>query len=1154
MRVVVDRSTRSFLYTAAWALALGGGTASNALATAAGTDRPLPIADVKSLATLHSVAAEAVPTAEGGLKRAEQAVTQGDLRTAERQLKGVAGFELTTAQKGRVEQITKQIVTQRQAIASQVPALLQQAEKAMAAGKIEVAQATIAKISQSGVSLPAADAAYVSAFELAVADAMVAKASGQTAVAGVRGALAGGRVNLALADEGDKPAAAKPEEKKDEKKDETKVVVPAGLPASGQEVVPGIRITPLPGVAVQGQPVTGQAEMPQLPGMAPDPYFPGEMTPMVPAAPVAPSTQLFTPTPVPMQVEVAQPMVVSQPVATDNLLLLALQAEAQRLIAEGDQAFGEGRYAEAARKYEQALSQRSYLSGDETAHAEKRLAEARVRLGSPSAGSLDDVVTKNFALVREKTTVEFENHIAEARRALQAGDAERAQNAAASAQLSLDRARTYFSQGEYDAMSARVSDLKREVSTTADQIRTTEQAKREAEAKARSEQVQKDLESERSAKIEGYINRIRQLQRDQKYVEALEVCEQVLFLDPTNPSGLLLKDILQDIITFRASGKANRQRAIGLQQEYVDNLEAMVPPGDLVTYPNDWPQITMLRTGAGGFFESPENRRAMSMMDKSIPASFDGVALDRALAYIGKTSGVDIDVDWKSLEKIGVERDMPVSLSLSNASAKVVLERVLRKVSKDRFVRADYAVDNGSVMVGSADVIRQTTVTQTYQVTDMLLASPDYVDVPDFDLAKVYDAKQNPSILSKVDPFSSEARATAVPEKKERVRQLVSAIQQNIDPDSWRDNGGDIGSINEMKDVLIITTTPKNHREITGLLSKLREIRQTQINVETRFLLVNSDFYEEIAFDFDITLNPNAPRANEPIFTDPTDPNLAVPPRAPGGFSQVGFNQGSTVGNLDRANGGAPILQTLVPANNSFVSQLLENTAPALGVGGTFLDDIGVSFLLRATQADRRTMTMTAPRLTFTNGQISNVVVGTQTAFVSDLTPVTGSGAAAFDPEPETLATGVSLLVEGVASADRRYVTLNVETGISQLLELVPFIVNGAVGGGDGGDGSTFTGQLQLPTQSVSRVQTTVTVPDQGTILMGGQRLTTEVEIETGVPILSKIPIINRFFTNRLSTRQDQTLLILMKPTVLIQSEREEQAFPGLLDSIRGGN
>src|SRR5262249_60251622 len=94
---------------------------------------------------------------------------------------------------------------------------------------------------------------------------------------------------------------------------------------------------------------------------------------------------------------------------------------------------------------------------------------------------------------------------------------------------------------------------------------------------------------------------------------------------------------------------------------------------------------------------------------------------------------------------------------------------------------------------------------------------------------------------------------------------------------------------------------------------------------------------------------------------------------------------------------------------------------------------------------------------------------------------------------------------------------------------------------------------LQRTKVTVTRVRTTVTVPDQGTILMGGQRLITEYEVESGVPVLSKLPILNRFFTNRIESKEEQTLLILIKPTILIQNEEEEKNYPGLLASLRSG-
>ena len=88
------------------------------------------------------------------------------------------------------------------------------------------------------------------------------------------------------------------------------------------------------------------------------------------------------------------------------------------------------------------------------------------------------------------------------------------------------------------------------------------------------------------------------------------------------------------------------------------------------------------------------------------------------------------------------------------------------------------------------------------------------------------------------------------------------------------------------------------------------------------------------------------------------------------------------------------------------------------------------------------------------------------------------------------------------------------------------------------------TGFVQLPDISTQAVECTVSVPDGGTILLGGQKVASEMEREMGVPILSRIPVLNRAFTNRAKIRDEETLLILVRPKIIIQKEYEEEAFP----------
>ena len=113
----------------------------------------------------------------------------------------------------------------------------------------------------------------------------------------------------------------------------------------------------------------------------------------------------------------------------------------------------------------------------------------------------------------------------------------------------------------------------------------------------------------------------------------------------------------------------------------------------------------------------------------------------------------------------------------------------------------------------------------------------------------------------------------------------------------------------------------------------------------------------------------------------------------------------------------------------------------------------------------------------------------------------------------------------------------------------------GAAGGAGfgGGAGAGFAGTVELPSIITKDLWVTTSVPDKGTALLGGQRTVEEYETEVGVPILSKIPYVNRFFTNRVTSSEEVTLLILLRPEIIIQTENEDMLFPGLMDAVGAG-
>jgi general secretion pathway protein D len=82
---------------------------------------------------------------------------------------------------------------------------------------------------------------------------------------------------------------------------------------------------------------------------------------------------------------------------------------------------------------------------------------------------------------------------------------------------------------------------------------------------------------------------------------------------------------------------------------------------------------------------------------------------------------------------------------------------------------------------------------------------------------------------------------------------------------------------------------------------------------------------------------------------------------------------------------------------------------------------------------------------------------------------------------------------------------------------------------------------VQLPTLSVVSVNTTVSVPDGGTVLLGGIKRLSEGRTEFGVPMLSKIPYVNRLFRNVGTGRETSSLMMMVTPRIIIQEEEEER-------------
>ena len=371
---------------------------------------------------------------------------------------------------------------------------------------------------------------------------------------------------------------------------------------------------------------------------------------------------------------------------------------------------------------------------------------------------------------------------------------------------------------------------------------------------------------------------------------------------------------------------------------------------------------------------------------------------------------------------------------------------------------------------------------------------------------------------------------------------LIDLITTTVSPESWEEVGG-TGSLQGFPTnlSLVVAQTQEVHERIADLLAQLRRLQDLQVTIEVRFITLNDDFFERIGVDFDFDIDDNTGLSLvEQQALDDDGPSVTIgldPSGAPTVDLDVGFNQGS-FGVTTPPFGGYQM-------------------ANAASLGFAILSDIEAFFIIEASQGDRRTNILQAPKVTLFNGQQAFVADQAQRPFVSSIIPVVGDFAAAHQPVITVLTEGTSLSVQAVVSQDRRFIRLTLVPFFSRIGDVDTFTFEGDSSSDTGtnvidpsDDTNTVVNNalsrnrattVQLPTFAFTSVTTTVSVPDGGTILLGGIKRLTEGRTEQGVPMLSKLPYINRLFRNVGIGRETQSLMMMVTPRIIIQEEEEEK-------------
>jgi general secretion pathway protein D len=596
--------------------------------------------------------------------------------------------------------------------------------------------------------------------------------------------------------------------------------------------------------------------------------------------------------------------------------------------------------------------------------------------------------------------------------------------------------------------------------------------------------------------------------------------------------------------------------------------------------------------------------------------AFEAVTLADAIERIRHDSELNIVVNWAALQQYAVSRDQEVNLpKLFNISWRKVLELLLQQVSVSLggVTQLDWVIEGGVLTISTRDDLSINLTTRVYDVGDLLMPPQVVQNTGNLSLGGTTGGTTGGATGGGISggttggfggggattggttggtgTTSTTGTGGGTTGTQRSVQdmevEIEDMITNTISPTSWSTAGGQADLRWWGDRVLIVSQTPRGHEEIRTLLEQLRNILAIQIAVEARFLTVSRNFIREIGVDLDVVLNQGTAGFDRTAIIDPGTGAPVLMPRRftrtgvlPGTPTAFPWSQGVTMGQTTPAQpygtvGLVPQATNVGPHSGSWtplpIRQDSINLAspagittnvpgsfagtgytPAITFQGSFLDNIQLDFLIRATEADRRSTILSAPRVVLRNTQQALIQILQQQAYVANVAPVVASSVATGGAQIGLLNTGAVLWVQAAVSSDLKYVLLTLQPQTLRLVDLVEFTPvtgvpsGGTAPGGTGGGGGVSTFTVQLPITETTQIITQVSVPDGGTLLMGGLKGAGEVEIEAGVPVLSHVPILNRAFTNRTAVKDELTLLILVTPKILVQPEEEEHAFPAL--------
>lgn len=249
-------------------------------------------------------------------------------------------------------------------------------------------------------------------------------------------------------------------------------------------------------------------------------------------------------------------------------------------------------------------------------------------------------------------------------------------------------------------------------------------------------------------------------------------------------------------------------------------------PGGAGTKQGPTTRPTSDTSGAARAEEADHRPILPRLADRVDPVKIEAPAKD-AFTWWSRTTGIPLVVNWNALQEQGVDPDTRIDLDLRNVPAGQLLGLLMKQASVEHpliFEAGPYYIE-----IMTRDEANKRLVLRSYDIADLLHESGE-ISVPSFDISNAFESGQsrdrnrtsssssggsdNGSLFGDDDGGSSSSSQRAKTKSPEdRGEEIARIIRDTVEPDVWRENGGN-ASIRFFQGKLLINAPLYVHSQI----------------------------------------------------------------------------------------------------------------------------------------------------------------------------------------------------------------------------------------------------------------------------------------------------------------------------------------------------